>query len=834
MSVPEQIPYVGYVANGQTTEFPITFDLHDPKYLIVTVNKEIPVIGTYTVDLNALKVVFATAPTDGTQVELYRETELNRDTNYQKYDNSFRPETVNYDFDKIWHVLQEQDMIDAELLARLKREIEWRRTHDANFDELAKMRDAQVFSGLKQYLDTILAMTNPNIFDGITAGIVFALDKKSVQTHIELIYAQLTENRLSIIAEKNRALAAEANLQSLINSNGVGNRAYLTYVSMTSDATNIPANSKTTVTNDTDPSKNGDYQYDGSVFTKSIYDPVSQARKYADQTKVDKSQIGYMYENGNMVGSRTRAIENYGLNSSLAVVNQSAYQSKIIPVNVGDDLFVLNNLQDYAAPNGHGYTFFAEDPILVTANNPSIFGTRTEKTDTATGLKYSAVTVPSNAKYLMFNTRFNTSNISWSIHIGSFSASYDQGTESVFSINDVELHKQLSNEIARDLAKGNAIEGDYYDKSKILNGYYLGADGTLQPYGPWSAYKFNVSDGDTYFMKILGGTAWTKKFVYSKNTETVNSDSYVSDVSLVLTDIENVYKFTVPTGQDIKAVFLNIKIADDFDLTNTLSIQKYYFDADVIGVSDKAIARIGGSKLIDGKARQMLANLDTSASNSRFKNKKFYCFGDSITEGTQGGYAGYIANKLGANVTNYGSSGAQAGRLVSIMTGQPNRQESGNEHTAPDYSNVSGISIMIGTNHTWQDPSTLGSISEVPTSKVTDFTNPNDYWALFPNKFVTNLALCIEYVKWKNKELEIHLITPPYKVDATEGANNVAKLIPAIEAVAKFYSVHLIYATYESGLAYKNLDTYTYDGTHLSTLGNKVFGNFVANKILYL
>lgn len=559
-----------------------------------------------------------------------------------------------------------------------------------------------------------------------------------------------------------------------------------------------------------------------------------QAITYADETKLDKSKIYYLYSGGNLVGQNTRTIDNYGLDSNLVVVNQSAYQAKIIPVNAGDDLFVLNNLEDYAAPSGHGYAFFADDPILVSESNPAIFGTRVEKTDSVTGLKYSAVTVPSTAKYMMFNTRFTTTNILWAIHVGSFSDSYDQGNESIFSINDAEIHKQLSDMIANDLSKGNSIDGDYFDKSKVLNGFYLGADGSLQPYGPWSSYKFNVSDGDTYFMKILGGTAWTKKFVYSKNTETVNSGSYVSDVNLVLTDIENVYKFTVPTGQDIKAVFLNIKIADDFDLTNTLSIQKYYFDADVIGVSDKAIVDIGGSKLIDDKARQMLANLDTSASNSRFKNKKFYCFGDSITEGTQGGYVGYIANKLGANVTNYGSSGAQAGRLVSIMTGQPNRQETGNEHTAPDYSNVSGVSIMIGTNHTWQDPSTLGSITEIPTSKVTDFPNQNDYWALFPNKFVTNLALCIEYVKWKNKELEVHLITPPYKVDATEGANNVAKLIPSIEAVAKFYSVHLIYATYESGLAYKNLDTYTYDGTHLSTLGNKVFGNFVANKILYL
>lgn len=300
MAVPEQIPYVGYVANGDTTEFPIVFDLHDPAYLIVTVNKEIPTVGTYSVDMNSLKVVFGAAPSNGDQIELYRETTLDRDTNYQKYDNSFRPEAVNYDFDKIIHILQEQHMIDAELASRLKQEIEWRRTHDANFDELSKMRDSQIFSGLKQYLDTILAGANPNIFDGVTAGIVFALDQKSVQTHLEIIYEQLSKSREDVTLEADRALAAEATLQQnidaeeeralaaentlqlQINAVGVGNKAYLTYADMDADKLNIPADSKVTVTNDGTPSNNGDWQWDGSDFTKSIFDPAAAAIAYAD------------------------------------------------------------------------------------------------------------------------------------------------------------------------------------------------------------------------------------------------------------------------------------------------------------------------------------------------------------------------------------------------------------------------------------------------------------------------------------------------------------------------------------------------------------------------
>ncbi|KYQ83571.1 hypothetical protein AWW72_13360 [Acinetobacter sp. NRRL B-65365] len=301
MSVPEQIPYVGYYANGITTEFPITFDLHDVGYLVVTLNKEIPQGSVYTVDLVGKKVVFAQPPKDGDQIELYRDTVLNRDTDYKTYDNSFRPEAVNYDFDKIIHILQEQNMIDAELASRLKQEIEWRRTHDANFDELAKMRDAQVFAGLKGYIDTLYAGTTPNIFDGVTAGIVFALDKKSVQTHLEIIYQQLAEGSGSIIAEKNRAIAAEQTLQQnitsevgramnseavldgKINAVGVGNKAYLTYTEMDADKATIPTNSKVTVTSDPDLSKRGDWQWNGSVFTKSPYDPITQSKAYTDQ-----------------------------------------------------------------------------------------------------------------------------------------------------------------------------------------------------------------------------------------------------------------------------------------------------------------------------------------------------------------------------------------------------------------------------------------------------------------------------------------------------------------------------------------------------------------------
>lgn len=198
MAVPEQIPYVGYIANGVTNEFDITFDLHDPQFLIVALNKEIPILGGYTVDIANQKVIFGVAPSTGDQVEFYRDTKLDRVTEYKSYDNSFRPEALNWDLDKIWMALQEQNLIDSKILARLKSEIEWRRTHDFNYDELAQVREKQLFDALKGYTDTLNAATNPGVFQGVIAGVVFARDGKSIQTHLEEIIDNLVVSREDI------------------------------------------------------------------------------------------------------------------------------------------------------------------------------------------------------------------------------------------------------------------------------------------------------------------------------------------------------------------------------------------------------------------------------------------------------------------------------------------------------------------------------------------------------------------------------------------------------------------------------------------------------------
>ncbi|WP_353170838.1 M14 family zinc carboxypeptidase [Acinetobacter rudis] len=300
MSVPNQIPIVTYTANGITSKFPITFDLHDQAYLAVTVNKEKPAKGAYSVDGG--EVVFRTPPNNGDEVTLARDTVPNRDTNFSSYDNSMRPEVFNYDFDKLWHYLQEQNLVDAISLARIKEEIEWRRTHDFNYDMLAQVREKQIFGALKQYVDTFIGAINPNIFGGVTAGVVFALDQKSVQTHLEEIADQLEQSREDLNSKADAEdtaskLSSKAEKQEIANLDrqkadityvdekvaSVANNQAGTYATVT-EALDYSAgwrpNSTVTITNDGE--RSGLYRWNGQELIPSEYDPVNQSNKYTN------------------------------------------------------------------------------------------------------------------------------------------------------------------------------------------------------------------------------------------------------------------------------------------------------------------------------------------------------------------------------------------------------------------------------------------------------------------------------------------------------------------------------------------------------------------------
>ncbi|WP_252739287.1 hypothetical protein [Acinetobacter baumannii] len=110
MAVPEQTPFIEYTANGTTTVYPLTFDCDKSEYLIVSLDGEEAPVGSWS--LAGGSITFNSAPANGVLITIERNTPFRRTTEYQSYNNSFRPSPVNKDFDLIWWKLQELGVAD--------------------------------------------------------------------------------------------------------------------------------------------------------------------------------------------------------------------------------------------------------------------------------------------------------------------------------------------------------------------------------------------------------------------------------------------------------------------------------------------------------------------------------------------------------------------------------------------------------------------------------------------------------------------------------------------------------------------------------------------------
>ena len=110
MAVPEQTPYIERTGNGVTTSFSLGFQCESKDHLIVLIDDIEPPIASWS--LTGGNVVFTTAPASGKKITLQRNTPFNRNAEYHSFNNSFRPQTVNIDFDRIWWKLQELGVAD--------------------------------------------------------------------------------------------------------------------------------------------------------------------------------------------------------------------------------------------------------------------------------------------------------------------------------------------------------------------------------------------------------------------------------------------------------------------------------------------------------------------------------------------------------------------------------------------------------------------------------------------------------------------------------------------------------------------------------------------------
>lgn len=187
MAVPEQTPFIEYIANGSTTNFALDFDCDKQDYLIVTLDDNEPPVGSWS--LSAGFVVFLNAPSNGVKVEIKRNTPFERTVDYQSYNNSFRPPVVNKDFDLIWWKLQELGVADWTLNNGLKQEILDRIAADEQMlDYILNQGNALKSdyiardANLKSYIDQMIALvTGDPSFRGIEADFVLYGGKNQKQ-----------------------------------------------------------------------------------------------------------------------------------------------------------------------------------------------------------------------------------------------------------------------------------------------------------------------------------------------------------------------------------------------------------------------------------------------------------------------------------------------------------------------------------------------------------------------------------------------------------------------------------------------------------------------------
>lgn len=110
MSVSEQVPYQRFVGNGSTTDFALPFGTDDGEYIKVTVDGETHTYGgTYTVEDigdTVATVVFTDPPAVDADVVVWRETPINRITDYIEH-GPRSAAALNGDLDRIIRIVQE-------------------------------------------------------------------------------------------------------------------------------------------------------------------------------------------------------------------------------------------------------------------------------------------------------------------------------------------------------------------------------------------------------------------------------------------------------------------------------------------------------------------------------------------------------------------------------------------------------------------------------------------------------------------------------------------------------------------------------------------------------
>ncbi|HGI7032724.1 TPA: hypothetical protein ACJTOE_004589 [Klebsiella aerogenes] len=194
MTVESQIPYQSYVANGLQTSFTLSFYVEDKGNFFVKKDETIVSVNDYVYDSITNSITFNTAPLQGCLVEIERVTSTDRSTTYATFNNSFRPEVLNYDIDRIWRKLQELAYTDSVIFLKLIKEIADRVAADSELQEQINNLDNQVILNTEN-IEQLINNLSQEIANRIQAD---ALLKETFLSIIDTAINEGTVNALAV------------------------------------------------------------------------------------------------------------------------------------------------------------------------------------------------------------------------------------------------------------------------------------------------------------------------------------------------------------------------------------------------------------------------------------------------------------------------------------------------------------------------------------------------------------------------------------------------------------------------------------------------------------
>ncbi|YP_009949058.1 tail fiber protein [Acinetobacter phage SWH-Ab-1] len=299
--------YTETVVTTPTDTFPISFEF-DEKYdkVHVFLNKvAVEELGYVVTLANPTTLKIEPAIPSGT-VRIERETDIDKMKYVFDAGALFIAQNVDSNFKQIVH--SQQEVQDG-----------FSKLRDDTLDTLEEFQEEN-FQELKEYVDGVFGMTNPNLFDGISDNMVITQNGDS-----QRVLNNRQNERINALEQK-QGEVVEGKADKDYVDNELVKKADLTitdllevakadkdYVDDKIDAVagglaasyetkaeadgavssgTIPAHSTVKVTNDPLSSNNGDWTWNGTALVKSDYDPLTQANQYTDNKTAEvKSDV---------------------------------------------------------------------------------------------------------------------------------------------------------------------------------------------------------------------------------------------------------------------------------------------------------------------------------------------------------------------------------------------------------------------------------------------------------------------------------------------------------------------------------------------------------------